>query len=206
MRSSPVVALMVALVVPGIAGCGGGTGPDYETATWVLKTGGQVEIVDSAGKSMLVTPDDSLPTGSVYVRRVAWDIYPGDRNDGIGDAELPRFAALAKLEDLDLWTSAVSDAGLPQLASMTSLKQLNLSETKVTDAGLAHLKAIPQLERLYLTGTDVSDAGIATLAQMKHLKHVDVTRTRVTKAGAQKLKRALPGCIVMHAVEAKPAP
>lgn len=206
MRFSPCIPLMLAFAVPALSGCGGGSGPDYETAAWVQKTGGQVELVDASGNPVLVTPDDSVPTGNIMVRRVAWDIYPGDRNDAIGDAELPRFAALAKLEELDLWTSAVTDAGLPQLAGMTSLKHLNLSETKVTDAGLSHLKSLPHLEQLYLMGTEVSDAAVATLAQMKQLKHLDVTRTRVTKAGAQKLKRALPGCIVMHAVEAKSKP
>jgi len=206
MRCLPCILIMMAFAVPALAGCGGGTGREHETATWVLAQGGQVEVVDASGNSVLVTPDDSVPAGSIRVRRVAWDIYPGDRNDAIGDAELPRFAALSQLEELDLWTSAVTDAGLPALAGMTSLKHLNLSETKISDAGLSHLKSLPGLEQLYLMGTKVSDAGISTLAQMKQLKHLDVTRTRVTKAGAQKLKRALPSCIVMYAAEAKSNP
>jgi len=196
-------SLLYCCVLPMIlaaTGCGSGGGRDHETAAWVLEKKGQVEVVDAAGNKLLVTAEDSLPGGAFRVRRVAWDIYPGDRNEAIGDVELARLATLVELEDLDLWTSAVTDAGLAQLAGLTSLKHLNLNETKVTDAGLPQLKPLAKLERLHLSGTQVSDAGLTHLAQMKQLIQVDLTRTRVTKAGAHKLRQSLRGCVVMHAV------
>lgn len=191
----PGLAALLLLIA---AGCGRTVGGDYDTAAWVLDKGGQVEIIDSAGNSLLVTPDDALPRESFKVQKVAWDIYPGDRNEAIGDADMARFTSFSELESLDLWTTSVTDAGLAPLAGLRSLKHLNLSETKITDAGLTHLTALAGLGRLYLTGTQVTDAGLTHLAEMKQLKFIDLTGTQVTKPGVQKLKRSLPGCIVQR--------
>jgi hypothetical protein len=49
---------------------------------------------------------------------------------------------------------------------------------------------------LVLSHTDVSDEAIATLAGIKSLTTLSLNGTKATKGGVEKLRAALPKCIV----------
>lgn len=165
-RSFPLVVAALAL-----GSCGRETNPERQAAAWVLDHGGDLRArVD--GQETEIASESGLPSGQVEVIAVAWDIYPGDRNAKVTDAEVVRFQQLPHLRTLDLWASDVTDAGLAEVAKIATLEQLILTDTKVTDAGLNHLKAL------------------------KSLKELSVINTKVTKEGISQFKRALPDCRV----------
>ncbi len=153
------------------AGCGAETDPERIAARWVLDHGGQLQV-EVGGKTSTISAETGLPSGDLSVVGVAWDIYPGDRNPRVTDAELVRFQSFPQLKSLDIWASDVTDAGMAQLTKLTALEQLILTDTKITDAGLAQIE------------------------QIKTLKELSLINTQVTKAGVAKVKRALPNCRV----------
>ncbi|MDZ4783307.1 MAG: hypothetical protein SGJ19_23925 [Planctomycetia bacterium] len=156
-----------------ITGCGAETDPERIAARWVLDSGGQLQV-DADGKATTISAETGLPAGALNVVGVAWDIYPGDRNPRVTDAELVHFASFPKLKSLDIWASDVTDAGMAQLTKLPALEQLILTDTKITDAGLAQIE------------------------QIKTLQELSLIDTQVTKAGVAKLKRALPNCRVRN--------
>jgi hypothetical protein len=166
---------LLAIVALGLtllnAGCGAETDPERIAARWVLENGGQLQV-DVGGTTSTISADTGLPSGELSVVGVAWDIYPGDRNPRVTDAELVHFQSFPKLKSLDIWASDVTDAGMAQLVKIPSLEQLILTDTKITDTGLAQIE------------------------QIKTLKELSLINTQVTKAGVAKLKRALPNCRV----------
>ncbi len=160
--------LGILLLLP-VLGCGAETNPERVAATWVLENGGDLRaMVD--GQETEIASEAGLPSGNVEVIGVAWDIYPGDRNPKVTDAEVQRFQQLPHLKTLDLWASDITDAGLADVAKIATLEQLILTDTKVTDVGLKHLEGL------------------------KSLKELSVIGTKTTKGGVESLKRALPNC------------
>jgi hypothetical protein len=152
-----------------IAGCGGETNPERQAAAWVLENGGDLQATVD-GQATEIPSEAGLPSGNIEVTGVSWDIYPGDRNPKVTDAEIKRFQQLPHLKTLDLWASDVTDAGLAEIAKITTLEQLILTDTNITDAGLKHLEALKSLKDLSLIGT------------------------KATKPGTAQLKRTLPTC------------
>jgi len=163
----------LSLLLVTLAGCGAETDPERIAAGWVLENGGQLRI-DQGDKVVTIAPDSDLPDGTLNVVGVAWDIYPGDRNPRVTDAELPRFRDFPQLKSLDLWGSDITDAGLETIAQLPALEQLILTDTKITDAGLRRLQDVKKLRELSLIGTST------------------------TKDGVAQLKRALPNCRVRN--------
>ena len=51
---------------------------------------------------------------------------------------------------------------------------------------------------LDLAGTEVSDEGLKELANLKHLTSLTLCETKVTDAAVEKLRKALPKCLVFH--------
>lgn len=125
----------------------------------MLATGGRVGIV-SEGQQQQVDATGSLPSGQFVVQSIEWDIYPGDQNTHVADADLSRLASLAELQQLDLWSAQITDQGLVALLPLKKLRRLQLSQTRVTDAGLSTLSALPNLTELGLVGTQVTSDGV----------------------------------------------
>ncbi|MCA9186412.1 MAG: hypothetical protein R3E01_07355 [Pirellulaceae bacterium] len=162
----PLIAIWLCV----FAGCAGGDqSADRRVAEWVLENGGQVAVV-RANEETRVDQRRGLPRTEFELFAVAWDIYPGDRNPRVTDAELERFAELQHLKELDLWASDVSDQGLTHLKKLISLERLQLSQTRVTDAGLKELE------------------------QLSNLRQLALLDCPVTAQGVRRLQRALPSC------------
>jgi len=51
---------------------------------------------------------------------------------------------------------------------------------------------------LNLDGTKITDAGLSKLKTLKKMRWIGLARSPVTDAGVKKLRKALPGCNVLH--------
>jgi hypothetical protein len=132
---------------------------DRLAAQWVLKTGGYVQL-DCQGHSVRIEPAQKLPKSAFSVRSIGWDIYPGDRNTNVSDADLQRLTELADLRELDLWSAQITDEGAKLLSRLANLRRLQLSQTQISDAGLEQLRSLTHLTELGLIETRVTPAGI----------------------------------------------
>lgn len=133
-------------------------------ADWVLSTGGSV-VVNVDGQSQSIEQEGELPDQPFKLNAVAWDIYPGDRNSQVTDAELQRLTQLTDLRQLDLWAADVTDAGVRSLSAIGSLERLQLSGTRITDASFESLDKLANLRELGLIDVNVSPAAIKRFSQ-----------------------------------------
>jgi Leucine-rich repeat (LRR) protein len=123
--------VLVALLLVGNAGCGGGE----ETA-----------------------PSDVAALNKLGVGIKQDDHEVIIISDKITDADLVHLKGLANLQSLTLFRLKITDAGLVHLKGMTKLETLSLELTKITESGLVHLKGLTELQTLKLDGTKVTDA------------------------------------------------
>ena len=121
--------------------------------------------------------------------------------DQVTDIGLAQLGNLSRLRMLSLSNTRITDTGLVHLERLTDLRELNLSATQVTNAGLAHLQHLQKLEKLYLTGTQVTSAGLVHLRGLTDLKELHLERTKVTAVGAEELRKSLPACRIIGAVD-----
>jgi hypothetical protein len=91
-----------------------------------------------------------------------------------------------------------TDADLAGLCELRGLRGLDLRGTGVTDAGVRHVAELRLLEALSLVSTDVTDACLSDLAALKGLRYLDLRDTATTEGGAQRLRAALPDCVVLR--------
>lgn len=55
-----------------------------------------------------------------------------------------------------------------------------------------------QFRHLDLAGTPITDAGLVHVQGLKSLQSIDLRGTHVTSDGVQRLRQALPNCLVFH--------
>jgi hypothetical protein len=92
-----------------------------------------------------------------------------------------------------------TDASLDGLCELRLLWGLDLSDTEITDAGLARVAELRQLSLLLLQRTGVRDAGLRHLEALGELEELDRRRCpNVTPEGVGRLRKALPGCEIIH--------
>jgi hypothetical protein len=138
----------------------------------------------------------------------------------IGDEGLRYVGQLRTLTDLNLNETRVTDAGLVHLAGLSELRVLYLDRNAITGKGLVHLRSLPHLEELswqrignaeltylreltaltslHLTGTSIDEDGVEALCGMSGLQILHLERTGITEEGIQRLRRALPRCVIAH--------
>jgi hypothetical protein len=170
--------LFIALLGSPSGGCRHETDARMQLARWVLSTGGKVTVVID-GQTYDVESARDLPHSSFAIDAIAWDIYPGDRNDVVTDSHLIQIGAITELRSLDLWACGISDEGLRSLSNLKQLEQLQLNQTLISDRGLAYLEPLNNLRQLGLIGTSVTPARI------------------------NRLRRERPGCVIMHLAPVK---
>jgi len=105
---------------------------------------------------------------------------------------------LPRLKSLYLGSTKVSDNGLIHLLELRSLNSLGLAYTEIGDEGLQVLGELPNIQTLDLEGTKITDKALSTLANCNELRELELGGTDVTPEGIAQLKRALPGCKVIH--------
>lgn len=110
--------------------------------------------------------------------------------------DLAHLRELKRLEWLYLDETAITDAGLEHVQELSELQRLYLISTGVTDRGLARLSKLEHLQLLYLDRTQVTDAGLGHLVGLSNLTSLRLYETQVTEQGVERLKQALPRCLI----------
>lgn len=119
----------------------------------------------------------------------------------ITDTGLAHIVGLKELQQLALRGCEITDTGLSCVAKLKQLRKLDLYYCKkITDTGLSHLSGLKQLRELNLAWcTKITDAGLTHLFGLKQLRELDLAGfLKLTGAGVRALKKALPGCRVLH--------
>ena len=114
----------------------------------------------------------------------------------VTDAGLVHLIGMTRLKTLLLENAQVTDAGLTHLKGLTSLHKLTLDSAQVTDAGLTHLKGLTSLNYLDLRNTQITDAGLTHLKGLTNLDSLILINTHVTQAGVDRLRQAIPRCVI----------
>jgi Leucine-rich repeat (LRR) protein len=99
----------------------------------------------------------------------------------VGNAAIPRLAALPKLRTLVLSSTEVADGAA--LDGLKTVEHLDLSATDLTNSGLERLKGLTQLRVLILRDARFTDTGLTSLAALKGLRVLDLNRTRISDKG-----------------------
>ena len=68
----------------------------------------------------------------------------------------------------------------------------------VKDEDLECLRWFSRLQSLDLSGSQISDRCLVYLKDLTSLKELDVTDTRPSNATVERLRRALPNCVIHH--------
>jgi len=118
--------------------------------------------------------------------------------EAIDDSQLVHLRHCGRLKGLNLYGVDVTDEGIVHLASVPTLQYLELTRTQISDDGLAHLAGLPELRVLCLLATGITDDGLSHLEALGSLEFLDLSYTRVTEAGIENLRKALPGCRIVH--------
>jgi len=80
---------------------------------------------------------------------------------------------------------------------LKALTRVSLVKCGINDAALAQLKGLERLSFLDVTGNkEITDAGVEHFSDMKALGALTAVETGITEAGVEKLKEALPNCMV----------
>jgi hypothetical protein len=73
-----------------------------------------------------------------------------------------------------------------------------LNATPIGNAGLEHLQELPRLVSINLVNTGVDDDGIEALCKLSGLHRLALSGTGVSAEGLQRLRQALPNCVINH--------
>ena len=132
--------VLLAVVLVGIAGCGGGSSPP---------TGGPVPTTEGSQSKADKPPAQAADADAVTaLKKLGAEIERNEQGEVV---------------NVFLFDTKITDAGLVHVKGLTKMEALVLGGTIVTDAGLVHLKGLTNLQYLALQQTKVTDAGIAEL-------------------------------------------
>lgn len=142
------------------------------------------------------------------------------RGSDVRDRDMQRVAGARGLRFFDASGTAVTDRGVAELAPLVELQALVLSGVRITDSGMRVLSGFKALSTLNLVGADVTRQGLSALAglpiswldltgcrrigddclealsALPNLRHLHLWKAAVTEAGLQRIKTALPDCVV----------
>ena len=105
-------------------------------------------------------------------------------------------SALATLQKLELWDTAIGDEELRAMAQsphLRNLTYLELSDTYITARGLEELYRSPyiqELQQLFLADNDIGDAGVEAIVcaqRCRHLRHLEIPGCSISPQGAKLL-------------------
>lgn len=118
-------------------------------------------------------------------------------SEHFGDGQLAQLLNVAPfIVEAELADTQLTDAGLASLRTFTHLERLHMEGVPLTGVTLGELKALPKLSYLNLCSTQVTDENLQALRGLTALKQVYVFGSKVTGKGVEKLRAALPQCVV----------
>ncbi len=123
----------------------------------------------------------------------------------LATSDLAPFAAsgaFPKLAKLTLYQTGVDDQGVETLLPLADrLTWLNLDDTKITPGAAPLVAQFTNLTFLHVGRTTVDDSCVDSFAKLSKLEKIHVTRSNTTEEGADKLRAALPNCVVVSQPE-----
>jgi len=167
-----------------------GTMPDRtseserEIAEWVLSVGGNLRVVGSDDREVVVHRADELPRGRFQIRFAFLGF--GSRYE---PEDVNRLAGLANLRrvQLERYAGWDDDVFVP-FRDMTQLEALLLrGESRLTGAGLSHLEKCTNLQTLELNTCRLTDAACETLSRMNNLQQLAFGSPHVTTKGIEQI-------------------
>jgi len=90
----------------------------------------------------------------------------------------------------------LSDQDLHLLGQFSHLRELHLSGSNLSDAGLSQIALLRQLTVLDVSSTQITAGGLRHVEFCKELRELDLSGTRVEELDVQRLRKALPECVV----------
>lgn len=154
---------------------------EAEAARWVLKQGGQVQVLIDHVAPLDVNRAEDLPTEPYSVCRV---ILSG--NDKIDDKDLEILQPLRHLISVRLELPKVTNAGIGFLRENKNLQEVFLSGARISDKGLEVLSKLERLRLLVANDTQVTGTGLVLyLGNSKTLENLDVHRCNLNDESLQ---------------------
>lgn len=121
----------------------------------------------------------------------------------IDDVLMSEVAKLPRLEQVGIWSTAVTDRGLSELAGSRSLRAVYAGHIGITDQGVAALVALPTLRALRLNSypqevrqegrqyPELTDHAIDALCNRPELELLDLSAAQISDEGLGRLARHL---------------
>lgn len=121
----------------------------------------------------------------------------------VDDNLMPAVAALPQLEQVGLWTTAITDEGLTELAKSRSLRAVYAGRTQITDKGVAALMKMPTLKAVRLNSLpkefrqegqqypDLTDGVVDALRGRPELELLDLSGAQISDEGFARLAKSL---------------
>ena len=123
----------------------------------------------------------------------------------LATSDLEQFAAAGafpKRAKLTFYQTGVDDQGVETLLPLADrLTWLNLDDTKITPGAAPLVAQFTNLTFLHVGRTTVDDSCVDSFAKLSKLEKIHVTRSNTTEEGADKLRAALPNCVVVSQPE-----
>ena len=185
---------------------------ESEAARWVLKQGGQIQVLIDHVAPLDVNRAEDLPTEPYSVCRV---ILSG--NDKIDDKDLEILQPLRHLISVRLELPKVTNAGIGFLRENKNLQEVFLSGTRISDKGLEVLSKLDRLRVLVANGTQITGTGLSlylggcrtletldvyhcniddssmpTILKFPSLRYLGLTGTKVSSAVVDEARRTHP--------------
>lgn len=196
------------LVLPLLAGCGGG-GPGltgagnerqrHEAAVERIEgLGGGVEFGGSGSSVRFFQADpgaiaEGLSLVSHLLRPESVTIVPaGGRDAAAGAIELADLGELPELRHVLIRGMRLSEADRRYLLGRPNLRELHLINTDLTDRQLSEMATELELRELRLVDQPITDTGVVNLRRMRTLLRLRLIGTRVSAAAAEDLTEAIP--------------
>lgn len=117
-------------------------------------------------------------------------------DSALSPSELMWISRMPSLTTLFLNRSRFPNSITSTLATLTELEVLELNDTAITDNEVAQLCDLPKIKQLGLSGTKVSDLSVSNLIKFRNLDSLNIRATKITEAGIQKLRAAMPQCLI----------
>ncbi len=174
---------------------GPGDDPDRRVAEWVLKHGGEAEVIlDGQARWYRGAAEaGDLPPRPFRLHSFTCKALPIKAKD-----VLERLPGLTALEDLVLLDVELTDGDLERLASVPGLtdrlRKLRLGAPSApgfeafTEAGLAHLARFRKLVLLEIRSPRITDAGMKHVSQLPTLHESLTINAPITDAGLHELR------------------
>ncbi|MCA9817213.1 MAG: hypothetical protein KC652_19025 [Cyanobacteria bacterium HKST-UBA01] len=123
--------------------------------------------------------------------------FSGSKN--VTAACLAGLSNLKDLEQLSIKYLTVGSEDLDALKQFKKLILLDASECSLDDRALQGIAAVKSLNVLNINGSNITDDGIEKLSGLKSLSLLSMKDCpNVSEKAAEKLKKRLPGCHIVH--------